>query len=83
MELKDARARLYEIFPSLVIEDGLSVYEGMAYGLSHELGYTRSETAEIMTFLTGKNVTPQAVSKYVQTARTKMSAKILAAEGRV
>lgn len=80
MELEDARARLYEIFPSLVIEDGLSVYEGMAYGLNRELKYTRSETAEVMTYLTGKEVTPHAVSKYVQTARAKMSAKILATE---
>ena len=77
MDFEEARTRLYLIFPSLVIEDGLSVYEGMAFGLNRELGYARSETAEIMTYLTGKEVTPHAVSKYVQTAKMKLGAKAL------
>ena len=71
MEFEEAKDRLYAVFPRLVIEDGLSVYEGMAYGLVREIGMKPVEAAEVMSRLTGKDVTNHAVSKYVQKAREK------------
>ena len=76
-DFETARARLYAIFPRLVIEVGLSPSEAMAYGLNRELGYSRTQTAEIMTHLTGNEVLPIAVSRYVQTARVKIDAAAL------
>ncbi len=71
MEFEEAKDRLYAVFPRLVIEDGLSVYEGMAYGLVRGIGMKPVEAAAVMSRLTGKDVTNHAVSKYVQKAREK------------
>ena len=66
------RDELYRMFPVLVIEHGLSVNEAMACGLSQVIGLSRTQTAEMMSRLIQREVTPGAVSKYVSCARIKV-----------
>ena len=71
MDTQFVREELYKIFPMLVIDCGLSVNEAMAYGLSQVIGLSRTQTAEMMSYLTRRDITPGAVSKYISLAKTK------------
>ena len=70
----DALHILYAKVYQYIYQQKLSPMEALAYAVFTDLNYCRRTTAEIMFRHTGKEVTPEQVSVYVQRARKKIRA---------
>ena len=55
-----------------ILEDGLSPMEALAYVLRQDLQCSRPRAAEVMSRMAGRNITANAVGKYVTTAKAKL-----------
>lgn len=74
MSDEEIRSKLYEIFPELVLEYGLSVMEAVCFGLSQVIGLGPTATAEYVTRMMGKNLRPTDVGSFTSKAKNRMAA---------
>lgn len=72
MTEKEVRKRLYDIFPVLVFEEGLTIMEAVSFGLTYEIGLAPSEAAGFISDLMGKKVRTTDVGSYVARARARL-----------
>lgn len=71
---EEIRSKLYEIFPELVLEYGLSVMEAVCFGLSQVIGLGPTATAEYVTRMMGRKLRATDVGSFTSKAKNRMAA---------
>ena len=71
---REIRERLYDIFPVLVFEEGLSIMEATSFALTFEIGLGPTDAAAFASKLMNKKVRTTDIGSYVSRAQTKLMA---------
>ena len=71
---REIRERLYDIFPVLVFEEGLSIMEATAFALTFEIGLGPADAAAFTSRLMDKKVRTTDIGSYVARAQAKLMA---------
>ncbi len=71
---REVRERLYDIFPVLVFEEGLSIMEATAFALTFEIGLGPTDAAAFTSKLMDKKVRTTDIGSYVARAQAKLMA---------
>lgn len=69
-EMWDAMIRI--AMTHRILEDGMSPMEALAFALREDMECSGPKTAEIMSRMTGRNVSTSAVRTYLTKARDKI-----------
>ncbi len=68
----EIREKLYDIFPVLVFEEGLSIMEATSFALTFEIGLGPADAAKFTSKLMNKKVRTTDIGSYVARAQTKL-----------